>query len=893
MVALTAAPQNDEAEDLLRQMTPEERVGQLFLVTFKGPSPQAEDPIFALIRENHVGGVILRATDDNFTDSPKTLTAVTALTTALQTAEHEGSVAGEQAGVYVPLLIGIAQEGNGPPFSEIMSGLSRLPSEMAIGATWDPGYAREVGEVLGAELRGLGFNLLLGPSLDVLEDPTQLGLGDLGVRSFGGDPYWVSLMGRSFIEGVHSGSEGELGVIAWHFPGLGGSDRPIREEISTVRKSLVQLQQIELAPFFAVTSAGPGQDPAIADGMLTGHIRYQGFQGNIRDTTRPIGLDPDAFKQLLALEPFAAWRVAGGVTVSDELGSPALRRFYDPLGQSYRGHLVARDAFLAGNDLLYLADFRSDADPDQLTTVRNTLSFFAEKYQDDAIFAQRVDESVLRILRLKLRLYGGTLELERVLTQAGSLEQVGESDIALQVAQAAAGLLSPPVDEIQSLIAAPPEIGERIVFISDVRAHRQCSSCQVIEGIGRSDLEAKVLGLYGTRAAGQVGAWNLTSLTMADLALFLGQLPPSVPTIPLLPVGEVDEIIRPADWLIFLTLKNAPTAYGSGALKLLLDTRPELVRNKRVVVFAMDVPYDLGATDISKIDMYYALYGKTSAFVEVAARLLFQELSAGGSPPVSVPGIGYNLLEITSPDPDQLITLSIQREEAATPEAQGYAVGDEIVVRSGLIVDHNAHPVPDGTPVEFVLSYQGEGISFVREATTLDGFATVPFTLDRLGILTVEAESEPAHLSEILQLNVQEGIVTVITPTMEPTPSPEPTSSPEPVTPTPVSASDPTLPPESQLRLVGLGDLVLGLTVLVAMAGLGYRWAGPAEPGRVRTVLLILIGGLASYNYLALGLPGSRALLASLGIFATLIICALGALIGGVGSYFWKAQLSD
>jgi len=893
LAALTAAPPPDLAEDLLSQMTPEQRVGQLFLVTFRGASPNEDDPIFGLIRDQYIGGVVLRRAEDNFVGPPDTLPAARALTSALQTASYEAAAGSEGSVAYIPLLIGLSQEGNGPPYSEIMSDLSELPSQMAIGATWDPGFARQVGERLGTELASLGFNLLLGPSLDVLVDPTQLALADLGVRTFGGDSYWVSVMGRAFIEGVHLGSQGRLGVVPQHFPGLGGTDRPIREEISTVRKSLVQLQQIELEPFFAVTAAGPGEDPAIADGLLTGHIRYQGFQGNIRDTTRPIGLDPDAFGQLMALDPFAAWRQAGGVTVSDELGAAALRRFYDSLGQSFRGHLTARDAFLAGNDLLYLSEFRSDADPDQLTTVQNTLGFFAEKYRDDALFAQRVDESVLRILRLKLRLYGGTFELDRVIPPAEVQEPAGPSDLALQVARAAAALLDPTAAELQGLIAAPPEIGERIVFVTDVRHYRQCSSCEQIEGIGRTALETKVLALYGTRAAGQVGAWNLTSLTMADLVRYLGQAPPGVPAIPILAAEEVDAIIRPADWLIFVTLKSDPNVYGSSALKLLLDNRPELVLNKNVVVFAMDVPYDLGPTDISKIDLYYALYGKSSAFVEMAARLLFQEISAVGAPPVSVPGIGYDLIEITSPDPDQLISLAIQREAEVTEAAPGYAIGDAVAVRSGLILDHNGHPVPDRTPVEFVVSYQEEGISTTHEATTLDGFATASFTLDRLGNLTIVARSEPAQLSEILQLNVQEGIVTVITPTMEPTATQAPSATPDPATPTPTTGTGEATTPNEDGQSVGLAELGLALASVAGLAVVGQRMFVRQGLAGVRAVLLIVIGGLVGYDYLALGFPGSRELLGSSGVLGALMLTVLGATAGAAGAYVWMRWLTD
>ncbi len=77
---------------------------------------------------------------------------------------------------------------------------------------------------------------------------------DLGVRTFGGDPFWVGEMGKAFIAGLHQGSEGRMVVISKHFPGRGGSDRPADEEVATVRKSLEQLKQIELAPFFSVTT---------------------------------------------------------------------------------------------------------------------------------------------------------------------------------------------------------------------------------------------------------------------------------------------------------------------------------------------------------------------------------------------------------------------------------------------------------------------------------------------------------------------------------------------------------------------------------------------------------------------------------------------------------------
>ena len=90
-------------------------------------------------------------------------------------------------------------------------------------------------------------------------------------------------MGRAYTEGIHSGSDNQLAVVAKHFPRNGSSDRPIDQEVPTVRKSLEQLKQIELAPFFAVTDV-TGETAVAADALLASHIRYQGFQGNIRAT---------------------------------------------------------------------------------------------------------------------------------------------------------------------------------------------------------------------------------------------------------------------------------------------------------------------------------------------------------------------------------------------------------------------------------------------------------------------------------------------------------------------------------------------------------------------------------------------------------------------------------
>jgi beta-N-acetylhexosaminidase len=81
----------ERAQALLDTMTPEERVGQLFLITFAGNTITPESPIFDLITNHHVGGVILQTENDNFSAAPNTVNQTLDLTRALQETEWSAS----------------------------------------------------------------------------------------------------------------------------------------------------------------------------------------------------------------------------------------------------------------------------------------------------------------------------------------------------------------------------------------------------------------------------------------------------------------------------------------------------------------------------------------------------------------------------------------------------------------------------------------------------------------------------------------------------------------------------------------------------------------------------------------------------------------------------------
>jgi beta-N-acetylhexosaminidase len=884
-----------QADALLARMTPQEKVAQLFLVTFEGTDVSRSSRIYSLIFDNHIGGVILRADNDNFT-GPNNLAQSTAeMIGRLQTLAWDGSQAvitdpvtgrtGEAQ--YVPLLVGVSQEGDLSPYDQLLSGMTALPNPMAIGATWDADLSRQVGAVLGTELKALGFNLFIGPSLDVLDVLHAEGGEDLGTRTFGGDPYWVSRLGQAYIQGLHEGSANGLAVIAKHFPGRGGSDRPPDEEVATVRKSLEQLKQIELAPFFAVTGRAP-DSLSTTDGLLVSHIRYQGFQGNIRATTRPISLDQAALEQVLNLEELKAWRDGGGIVISDDLGSSAIRRSYDPTGQTFDARRVAVNAFLAGNDLLYVDDFVATNDQDAYTTILRTLEMFTLKYEEDPAFAERVDLSVRRVLALKYRLYP-EFSLDAVLPQDAALSVLGRSQgVTFEVARQAVTLISPDPEEMNVVLPRPPELSDRIIFLTDVVTAKQCSTCSERPVLATDAMREAVLRLYGPSSGGQILDILLSSYSFNELSRFLDD-----------PASEegIENDLRQADWVVVAMLNTSADRPASWAFERLLSERPDLLRNKRVIAFAFNAPYYLDATDISQLTAYYGLYSKSPAFVDVAARILFQEISPAGALPVSVPGVGYDLITATSPDPNQIIPLFIEYnpEQAAlvtgTPEATPVPeiqVGDTIGLRTGVIYDHNGNPVPDGTVVRFLFT-TGTDVATTQqsETETIDGVAASTFRINSQGVLEIRVVSDPATVSPIIRMNVIEGQPLQLS-TDYPTPAPTETPSPTPTltptitpspTPTPIPPADPSV---SNWFLVTL-------TVWIATAGVFWigrlngslRWA-------VRWGLLAVMGGLGMYLLLMLVVWDGKNWLADAGTPAFLALSLAGVLLGWAGGVLWQ-----
>lgn len=858
---------DERVEETLASMSVADRVGQLFLITFDGNDAGFDSDIAELIYGYRVGGVVLKPSSGNFSnetgeDTPR---QVASLTNRLQGLAYgvllpaEGALQAlpdmwptdsdllleemtDVAPVNLPLFIGVKQLGDNLPETKLRRGFTPLPSQMAIGASWNPGLAREVGRIVGSELRAVGVNLLLGPNLDVLDQPRPDPVGRLGLHMFGGDPYWVGQLGKAYVAGVHEGSGNQVATVAGHFPGAGDMDRLPDEEVSTIQRPLAELEQIALPPFQDVTADGLSSlssesDPGITDGMMSSLARYSAFQGSSLGRNTPIGLAPE-LKMVLEEHGFGAWRAQGGLLVSGELGAPAVRRHYAQSPAEFPFRRIALDAFTAGHDLLYLGRFSSDgAWESQRLNIKETIGFFQERYVDDPDFAQEVDARVRRILRLKLRLYDSSpaesattaqvdpaipVALRSTLVQETDLDSLREShgnSLASvgQVARESITILYPDPREAYEVLSRTPQAGEKILIITDSRLEQECEDCMVDVSVAPDEIEEIILRLYGPGATDQLVGDEITSLTFTDLEELLdaeeavevegaepATAPIVIPTVTPAPLptperqpeaNESDQAeaapvaqpqpvdgseddgldknaknsrhIQEADWVLFAMLDVDEELYPqSDVVKRFLRQHSDDLASKVVVVFALNAPYFLDATEISKLNAYYGVYGKTDPFLENAVRALFRSFTPDAAPPVGVGGTRFSsLAERLSPDPDRSIYLGIATADgdvlAESDPDDGIALpavdnGTILQLQAGPVLDRNGNPVGDGELVQFVLTYDGdESAQRLMETTTRSGMAARELQIDQAGLLEVVARAGEATSGEPLQISVQ------------------------------------------------------------------------------------------------------------------------------------------
>jgi beta-N-acetylhexosaminidase len=282
-------------------------------------------------------------------------------------------------------------------------------------------------------------------------------------------------------------------------------------------------------------------------------------------------------------------------------------------------------------------------------------------------------------------------------------------------------------------------------------------------------------------------------------------------------------------------------------------------------------------------------------------RAWFGEFVPTGASPVSVPGLGYSLIVQTAPNPGQIIPLipvttgEVITDTQATPAPLTLKIGDRLKLRAGPVYDMNGHIVPDGTQVQFILSYPTERVE-QREppVSTRDGVADTTILLERQGQLQIRAEADPALNSYVVVVDTTDQVSSIetIRPTSRPTETPPSTmvpatQTPETIVPLPQASEPPTpLPPRSSLfgfllALFGLLGVGAGLWAMLTR-----RWPAAFLPrARLRAALGVWTLGWLAYAVAALGMPGTRWASDGLGLRwagPTLLALVIAAISAGV-----------
>ena len=478
----------------------------------------------------------------------------------------------------------------------------------------------------------------------------------------------------------------------------------------------------------------------------------------------------------------------------------------------------------------------------------------------------------------------------------------------------------------------PPSRNENIVIFTDVRLVQQCSYCATYPPVTVNALEVAIERRYGPYADAQIRPEQVVSFSFGQLQSYLqGDVAGATSDSSLLKTNQrIGEALRDVDWIVFVMLDVSPTVETSSIVRHLLETESNIVDRARVVVIALGAPTYLSSTEISKFAAYYGLFSSIPPYIDAAARAFFQEINFPGALPLSLPAVGYDIFERTAPDPSQTIQLEAESlaGEPVKPSLTGSDIltiqsGQQLLLRTRPILDRNGHIVPDGTSVEFILTFVTDNLQTRQNGVTEDGIARTMFRPTRPGRVQVNATSVSTTRSATFQINiVDDGSTAEGTPIDDVTATVGPggmqaaqTAAPTAVadtgtggnagadstgqaggvspnaTPLPSSAASKTGAIDTHRRLTP-GIFVLSLLLLSAVSIGGY-YAGRAitltRNGGIRVVLGGMVAGLTGYIYYGVGGPGMQESYNRLGMLAPLTI-TLGSALVGLGYTWWMLR---
>ncbi|TLP77176.1 glycoside hydrolase family 3 N-terminal domain-containing protein [Nesterenkonia sphaerica] len=307
-----------EAADLVAEMTPAQRAGQVIIGEYTGTDV---DSAAELLEQHHLAGVILMGHNIPTSSGVVDIEALEAQIDALASSDRGTE---EGSGDAVPPIISVDQEGGlvtrvGAPLLEWPTPMASGAVHQASGELWSVG---QLHRYMAQDLADLGFTVTFAPNADVTmgqADPT------MGSRTFGADPDSV---GPLALQGLRGLADAGLAGSIKHFPGHGSVTEDSHATLPVQQRGLSELRQSDWKPFAEVIEAG-------APMVMMGHIEVPEWgQG------APSSLSAAAYAEI---------RDMGheGVIVTDAMNMAAI-------ADRFGGDQAVVEALAAGADLILM-----------------------------------------------------------------------------------------------------------------------------------------------------------------------------------------------------------------------------------------------------------------------------------------------------------------------------------------------------------------------------------------------------------------------------------------------------------------------------------------------------------------------------------------------------------
>lgn len=417
---------------LVRSMTLQEKVAQMFFVGFRGL--ELPDRYAEWIQRTGLGGLILFTRNIS---EPDRLRELTGTAQAAARRSRQG----------LPLAISIDQEGGIVARMDEAKGYAHFPGNMALGAADDATLTYRAARVMAAEMRAVGINWNYAPVLDVNNNPAN---PVIGVRSYGAAPDMVTRHGVAAVLGYQAGGVSACGK---HFPGHGDTAVDSHLALPVIPHDRARLEAVEFAPFREAIQAG-------LDSIMTAHVFFPALEP---EPGLPATLSRNVITGLLRQE-----MGFDGVVCTDCLEMKAITDNYTP-------DQVVRLAVNAGVDALLISHTWELQQAMYEALLAAVLS--------GEIPEERIEESAVRIVRMKL-----TRDMDKLV--AGAVGTPEHRQVALEVARRAVTLVRG--SEQLPLTGRVTLVLPRVVWFAQVEDSRTVLT-ELISGLEEAMLEVDAI----------------------------------------------------------------------------------------------------------------------------------------------------------------------------------------------------------------------------------------------------------------------------------------------------------------------------------------------------------------------------------------------------------------